>query len=208
MHAQGKTHQALALFDFDGTLCKRDSFTGFMFFAHSKMHVIRRGVFVLPWILTYYLKRYPAHLMRPKLYRALFKNCDAEQMHRIAQQYADQLLHHFDLEVYKQLRQHQQRGDRVILVSASLDLYLAPLCQALNIELLCTQVEVQNQRLSGAYSSADCSNAEKVKRIHAYCDLAQYHTIYAYGNSPEDQAMLNLADYAYLHGQTNGLPTL
>jgi len=57
----------LALFDFDGTLCTKDSFTGFIFYTLSKRHIMRKGLKILPWIQAYYLKLYPADAMRAKL---------------------------------------------------------------------------------------------------------------------------------------------
>ncbi|WP_353887636.1 haloacid dehalogenase-like hydrolase, partial [uncultured Acinetobacter sp.] len=69
MHATRETDQTvnLALFDFDGTLCTRDSFTHFIFYALSKRHIVRQGIKILPWIQAYYLKLYPAPSMRIKL---------------------------------------------------------------------------------------------------------------------------------------------
>ena len=208
MHAQSQTHQNLALFDFDGTLCQCDSFTGFMFYAHTKRHVIQRGLRILPWILAYYLRCYSADKMRPKLYAALFKHSSARHMQYHARHYAHQLLHQLDNTILHQLQQHQARGDRVILVSASLDVYLKPVCEYLGIELLCTEVQQGHVILNGQYRSPDCSGVEKVRRIQQHCDLSQYKTIYAYGNSDEDLAMLRLADYPYMHGKDQSLPIL
>lgn len=46
MHATSETNQAvnLALFDFDGTLCTKDSFTSFIFYTLSKRHIVRQGM--------------------------------------------------------------------------------------------------------------------------------------------------------------------
>ena len=201
MYAKSQPSQVLALFDFDGTLCKRDSFTGFIFYAHSHMRIVKRGVTILPWILAYYAKQYPAHLMRPKLYQALFKNIDADQVQKAAQHYVKTLVKHLDSDLLKQLQQHQRLGHRVILVSASLDLYLQPLCQHLGIELICTQVEIQNNLLTGQYASQDCSNEQKAIRILECCNLSHYSHVYAYGNSDEDLAMLELADTVHYVGR-------
>lgn len=44
MYAQNQKSQALALFDFDGTLYPHDSFTGFIFYVLKKRHIIWRGL--------------------------------------------------------------------------------------------------------------------------------------------------------------------
>ena len=210
MHAKSETHKTLnlALFDFDGTLYPKDSFTGFIFYTLSKQHIVKKGFKILPWIQAYYLKLYPAHAMRPRLFQSMFKDISANFLQNLAQEYAQQLIQNLDQELLQQLRLHQQNGDRVVLVSASIDLYLVPICKALNIELICTMTEIKNGLLTGHYSSEDCSCEQKKLRILQQYNLEDYQYIYAYGNSEEDLDMLSLADHPYMMGAAKPLPEL
>ena len=210
MHAKSETHKTLnlALFDFDGTLYPKDSFTGFIFYTLSKRHIVKKGLKILPWIQAYYLKLYPAHAMRPRLFQSMFKDISANFLQNLAQEYAQQLIQNLDQELLQQLRLHQQNGDRVVLVSASIDLYLVPICKALNIELICTMTEIKDGLLTGHYSSQDCSCEQKKLRILQKYNLADYGFVYAYGNSEEDLDMLSLADFAYMMGENKPLPQI
>ncbi len=210
MYATCQTHQTvnLALFDFDGTLCTRDSFTGFIFFALSKRHILRQGIKILPWIQAYYLKLYPAHAMRPKLFAAMFKQADVPALQNLAQEYAELLVDDLNPLLLQQLQQHQALGDRVVLVSASIDLYLQPLCAVLGIELICTQTEIKDQQFTGYYASPDCSREQKKQRILNQFNLKEFQHIYAYGNSEEDLDMLSLADHRFMVGVDQQLPPL
>ena len=208
MHAQNQKPQALALFDFDGTLYPHDSFTGFIFYALKKRHIIWRGLRILPWITAYYLKIYPAHRMRPKLYASMFKDSDAEEILQLAQEYAATLIAKLDPALFNQLKQHQQLGHDVVLVSASVDLYLKPVCRYLNIDLICSEVEIKAGKITGFYQTADCSNEQKKIRILEKYNLENYAEIYAYGNSDEDEEMLSLANYPYLVGKNQQLPQI
>ena len=210
MHAKSQTHKTinLALFDFDGTLYPKDSFTGFIFYTLSKRHIVKKSLKILPWIQAYYLKLYPAHAMRPRLFQSMFKDISANFLQNLAQEYAQQLIQNLDQELLQQLRLHQQNGDRVVLVSASVDLYLVPICKALNIELICTATEIKNGLLTGHYSSEDCSCEQKKLRILQQYNLEDYQYIYAYGNSEEDLDMLSLADHPYMMGENKSLPEL
>ena len=208
MYATGETHKNLALFDFDGTLCKKDSFTGFIFYALSKRHIVKQGLKLLPWIHAYYLNVYPAHAMRPKLFYGMFKDRDYAEIQKIAEEYAQQLIQELDPKFMQQLQLHQALGHDVVLVSASIDLYLKPLCQLLGIDLICTETEVLESRLTGHYQSADCSRMEKKKRIAQQYPIAEYASIYAYGNSEEDLEMFSLAQYTYMVGRDQKLPAL
>lgn len=203
MHAKSETHKTLnlALFDFDGTLYPRDSFTGFIFFALSKRHIVKRGLKILPWIQAYYLRLYPAHAMRPRLFQSMFKDISVDVVEQLAHEYALKLIKRLDQDLLQQLQQHQQRGDHIVLVSASVDLYLTPICEFLNIELICTQTEIKDGLLTGRYHSEDCSREQKKLRILQQYNLADYQAIYAYGNSEEDLDMLSLADYPYMVGR-------
>ena len=193
---------------FDGTLCKKDSFTGFIFYALSKRHIVKQGIKLLPWIQAYYLNAYPAHAMRSKLFRAMFSNANVLELEQIAQEYATSLISQLNPPMLKQLRQHQALGDEVVLVSASVDVYLKHVCNLLNIDLICTQTEQINNTYTGQYTTPDCSSEQKNYEFLEKYSLDHYSVIYAYGNSIEDQEMLELADHAYMVGVDKSLPKL
>ena len=208
MHATRQKHQNLALFDFDGTLCRQDSFSRFFFEVLTKREILLRGIKLLPWLVAYIVHAYPAAKMRPRVFCALLQHHNAANIQEQAHRYAQHLLSQLNPQLLQQLHAHQARGDRVVLVSASLNLYLAPFCQALNIELLCTEVEIQDHTLTGHYASPDCSGPEKQARVLANYCLSDYAKIYAYGNSAEDHELLSLAHYPFMCGQDHTLPNL
>ena len=206
MYATSKKNINLALFDFDGTLCKKDSFTGFIFYALSKRHIVKQGLKILPWIQAYYLNIYPANSMRPKLYRAMFSGADTSEIQQLAKEYAQHLMSQLDPQLYQQLLDHQEQGDDVVLVSASIDIYLQLICDLLNIDLICTGTEIINHQFTGNYSTPDCSSEQKKYRISERYNINKYQKIYAYGNSEEDLDMLSLADFKYMVGEDRVLP--
>src|SRR5690606_4205881 len=138
------------------------------------------------------------HHMRPKLYVSMFKDSDAEEILQLAQDYVQQLIFKLNPKLLEQLKQHQQLGHEVVLVSASLDLYLKPVCSYLNIDLICSEVEIKAGKMTGFYQTADCSKEQKKIRILEKYNLKDYAEIYAYGNSDEDEEMLSLATYSYM----------
>ena len=208
MHATRQTYQNLALFDFDGTLCCQDSFTGFIFYALKKRHIMRQGLKILPKIQAYYLQRYPADQMRQTLFYTMFKDQDATVIQHMAQDYAQQLIARLDSQMLIRLKAHQAQGDQVVLVSASLDLYLKPVCEILGIDLICTQPEIVHGKFTGHYQTPDCSAEQKSLRVQAHYCIDQFAYIYAYGNSHEDEALLALADYPFMLGRDLDLPPL
>ncbi len=200
--------KALALFDFDGTLYLEDSFTQFIFYTLSKRHIMRRGIKILPWIQAYYAKVYPAHAMRQKLYQHMFKHQKYVHIQKLAERYSHRLLKQLNPVLLAQLKHHQALGHEVVIVSASLDLYLQPLSQLLNVKLICTQTEQRHQHLTGEYLTPDCSGEQKKFRIQQQFKINEFDEIYAYGNSHEDLAMLALAKHRFMVGVDQTLPPL
>lgn len=102
---------------------------------------------------------------------------------------------------------HQRRGDQVVVVSASLDVYLEPWCRALGVDVICTQLEAADGRLTGKYFQGDCCGADKTRRIRERYRLADYATIYAYGDTEDDRQMLDMAHVKVFRWQeVSGMP--
>ncbi len=63
----------------------------------------------------------------------------------------------------QRIARHQARGDTVVVVSASLDVYLRPWCQQHNLELLCSEVEFQNGAATGKYQGRLQRHGQKAR---------------------------------------------
>ncbi|EXG27405.1 haloacid dehalogenase-like hydrolase family protein [Acinetobacter baumannii 121738] len=74
-------------------------------------------------------------------------------------------------------------------------------CKSLDLDVICNQLEIDNGILTGCFIDGDCGYLEKVNRIKNKYDLTQYSIIYAYGDTPNDYAMLELAHRKYYKWQ-------
>jgi phosphatidylglycerophosphatase C len=77
----------------------------------------------------------------------------------------------------------------VVVVSASLDVYLSEWCEQLGLELIATELESEGGLLTGRYRAGDCNGAEKTRRVRARYALEAFPTVYAYGDTHEDEAL-------------------
>ena len=160
----------LAVFDFDGTLTYRDSFT---LFLREELGIVRyltgllglavpAACFAVGIISRDELKE---KLMRPN---------------GIA-------------EVTEQLRQ----GSKVTLCSASPELILKPFADRLGIELIATRLEERNGVLTGKIDGQNCRQSEKVLRLkHEIGELDKYY-VKAWGDSAGDKHLLEFANEPY-----------
>jgi HAD superfamily phosphoserine phosphatase-like hydrolase len=94
---------------------------------------------------------------------------------------------------------HRQAGHHLILMSASVDLYVPEIGSALQFnETLCTQVRWNGSRLDGALVGVNCRGEEK-RRLLLQTRMANPGcTIFAYGNSAPDLPHLREADHGVL----------
>jgi phosphatidylglycerophosphatase C len=192
----------LALFDFDGTITRTDTWTPFMQLAVRPARIVAGRVLLSPVVVGYKLGMISASRGRQVAARVGFRGEDAARMRRLGLEYATSTLP-------AQVRQpaldriawHRSRGDQVVIVSASLDLYLSPWCAGRGLDCICTTLEERDGRLTGRCAGGDCAGLEKVRRIRQRFDLGRYETVYAYGDTAEDREMLELAQRKYYRWQ-------
>ncbi len=102
---------------------------------------------------------------------------------------------------------HRRAGHELVLVSASPEIYVAPLARRLGFDAaLATRLEVgPDGRLTGRIEGWNCRGPEKVARLRAWMG-SDASLVYAYGDSPGDEEMLALADTAVRVGRAKRLP--
>lgn len=188
----------LALFDFDGTITSGDTFTPFIFQAVEPVRIVIGGVVLSPLIAAYKLGFLSPSLMRRSIVRVGFIGRRHADLQAAGVQYSRRRLPSLVRpKALERIRWHQAQQDTVVVVSASLDVYLVEWCRELGVELICTELEERKGLLTGRYRDGDCSGQEKARRIRERYDLERFHTVYAYGDTTEDEAMLALAHQRY-----------
>ena len=198
----------LALFDFDGTITHADMYTKFLHFSGTKRRAMLAKVILPPFYLLYKAGIIPAPKMRAiASYLAFFRR-EMHEVYAAGEKYAEEVIPQFIREIaLNKLQWHKDNGDLIVIVSASLDVYLARWCAQNGFSLICSELEIDGWRLTGRYVNGDCSCDNKSSNIRKIYDLSQYDKIYAYGDTTEDLAMLNLANEAYLNWEPYTIDT-
>lgn len=188
----------IALFDFDGTITGRDMFTDFLYFAASQRRLSFGKALLAPVKFAYMAKLISSSYARRVVVRYGFSGMSEITGWSKGRQFCNDHIEQFvKTEAMEKLAWHQSRGDKIVIVSASLELYLKPWCENQNIDLICTKLCSREGYFTGAYRGKDCTGLEKVCRIQQRYNLEEYGTVYAYGDTSEDMAMLDLADEKY-----------
>lgn len=188
----------LALFDFDGTITTGDTFTPFLRIAIPKSRAVLGGLLISPVLVGNRLGLISTPKTRPIVVRAGFRGVPAAAVREIGRRYASEVLPTVvEPTAMECLQRHQRQGDTVAVVSAGLDAYLSPWCDANGVVLICSELEERHDRLTGRYRRGDCSGPMKAVLIRARFDLNQFNSVFAYGDTREDREMLALANRKY-----------
>lgn len=192
----------LALFDFDGTITQREMFADFMRAAVSTRRRLAGALLFGPMLAGYKLGLVSGNAIRASVVQFGFRGMRAEAVDEAGRRFAlDVLPTALRPDALERIRWHRQQGDRVMVVSGALDVYLAHWCRHHGLDLLCSRLETCGGVLTGRYRGPQCVGAEKSRRIREVLDLNEFPVIYAYGDTYEDWDMLRLAHRRYYRGQ-------
>lgn len=192
----------LILFDFDGTLTRRDSWFDFLWFALG------------PWRLLAGTPRVGVHLLRlwgqgnwsngtakQRIMGVYFGGWPRSRLEEVAAEWTRRRLPVLlRADLLHRLREYRAAGHSVALVSASIDLWLRPFCEHEKIDLLCTELAYRNGYFCGDFQTPNCKGPEKARRIKAAYDLGAFGRIVAFGNSAGDREMFALAQEVWFCG--------
>ena len=188
----------LILFDFDGTITKKDSLIIFIKYVIGDFYYYKGLLMLSPMLLAYKLKIISNNIAKEKLIAHFFNGWDKIEFQSIANNYSiekiEEIIRPSALE---RIKWHKQQGHTVVIVSASVECWLKGWCENNNLELIGTKLEFRNDKLTGKFSTKNCYGIEKVNRIKEKYNLKNYEIIYAYGDSKGDKEMLSIADKKY-----------
>jgi phosphatidylglycerophosphatase C len=193
----------VAAFDFDGTLIARDSFLPFLLRISGKRSLGRALVISSPSMVRAYGVRRDRDATKEALVARLLRGFPADRLNAAGEAFGTELADRLRPAMATRLSWHREQGHHLVLVSASLDVYLQPLGRRLGFDaVLATALEVGDDgRLTGRLRGANCRGTEKEARLRAWLAANLDNTpveIWAYGDSTGDRELLAMADHPHL----------
>lgn len=172
------------VYDFDKTIFKYDSTTMFYFYClkrHNRIHL--QG----PTLLSSFLKFY------------LFKKGTKTEFKETMYNFVKEINYRKDVQdFWKQNKRNlkkwylKQRKDTDVIISASPEFLLKPICDELNVNLICSKVSP----ITGNYDGINCHGEEKVRRFRELYPDAEIDNFYS--DSYSDTPLAKLAKCAYI----------
>lgn len=177
------------VYDFDGTIYQGDSSVDFFLFAlKRKPSLIRYVLKQAKGFFLYAIKRIGKTQLK-EYYFCFLATVDARKL-------AEDFWEQNQRKIYTWYLQQQQPGD--IIISASPEFLLKPICERLGIRhLIASEVDVR----SGRFSGENCRGEEKVRRLASEYHVTQIDRFYS--DSQSDLPLAKLAKEAFLivHGK-------
>lgn len=196
----------MALFDLDGTLTWRDTLLPFLLgFVRQRPYRALRA-WRLPAALLRYWQNRDRGALKSSVIRMLMRGetrpvLDAWAQRFVAQLKAKQRFRPVALAV---VEAHRAAGDRLVLLSASPDLYVPKIGEMLGFErTICTEVQWQGERLDGRLKTPNRRGEEKLNCLAQVRRQYPGLPVIAYGNAASDLDHLRQADRALLVNGNN-----
>lgn len=188
----------LAVFDLDGTLTTRDSFVAYLV-TFGRRHARYRALASMPfWLGAYVGKLMKDYQLKQRLIRSFVAGVDSHAIQEHTEWFCQYWLpRHLHPVGHHLLQQHLRQQHRVILLSASPDIFVPKVAFELGIEeVICTRVRQLDGVWQGELDGLNCKGAEKLASLQRY--LGSTHRpsgSFSYGDSKSDLAVLSWVEH-------------
>jgi phosphatidylglycerophosphatase C len=187
----------LVVFDLDGTITYHDTLVPYVIgYLRQKPWRLLRLVQVLPAVIAFVLRLADHGKVKAALLRATLRGRTRAELQAWTDRFVPQLIAHgMRAQALEAIAEHRRRGDHLVLLSASPDLYVPTIAQHLGFaESICTGVSWDRDRLVGELTTANRRGDEKTRVFRALRERFPGLATMAYANGPSDIDHLYLSD--------------
>ena len=196
----------VAVFDFDGTLTVADSLLPFLREVAGRWRFWIGMVLLSPVFAAGGLGLMRRERLKEKLLREFLRGRTRMELEPVIARFIERRLQDLlNPRAMERLRQHQAQQHRIILLSASPELYLQPWAAKAGIaEVIATRLETISGTFTGRFDRLNCRGPEKVERLRAHLGDLSGYSIHAYGDSPSDRVLLERVEFGHYRTFTGG----
>lgn len=181
----------LVVFDFDATITYCDSFLPFLRFHAGRVGFWRRMLGLMPNFAAWKRGKLDREELKDITVNSFFAGLPEAEFKQAAQRYAHKHDRHLlNIKARKALRRHVDRGDEVVIVTASPEEMVRPFAETFGVEVIGTKLTTNEGVLTGHLGSPNCRGPEKIVRLTEYFGERGQALKAAYGDSGGDREIL------------------
>lgn len=180
------------LFDFDDTIYRGDSFVHFTFYSQTFINFL---FFWISVVVQLSVGKSKSQIKESFFFR--FKDMRQKDFKILCKNFYKKKIKKNIKKSFIRYLKEIEKDAQIVIVSASIGDYIEPFCKEKDIHLISTELEINNDKLTGIFKTPNCKGKEKVDRIRRIFNLSNYNEIIAFGNSDGDKQMLELATKKY-----------
>jgi len=190
----------VAAFDFDGTITTRDSLPYFLLYTSGFFKTFFKLTLHIPKFIACLLKIISRQQLKESLLKSFFYGMPINTLREKGKKFANGPLKKIvKQDAIDEIKKQQALGNRCILVSANLDVYLEEFCRLNGFtDCLSSKVGFDGRGfVTGYLQGVNCRGIEKVKQLEELLGFKSEYILNAYGDSDGDREMLEFADHAF-----------
>ena len=210
MSVEGK--KTAAFFDVDGTIVSTTIVHYYVQFRSCLLPSFFRPFWIAWFALKVVYYFFLDKVSRARFNRVFYRNYRGLNAEDVKQLASEQFETYVRLKLFPAaldcIREHQNQGDLLVLVTGSLDFIIQPLTDYLQADAALTvQLEEVHGKFTGELTTLPLSEEEKVRAIQVF---AEQHNVdlaasYAYGDSRADLPMLECVGNPIVVNPSKGL---
>ncbi|MDP5171874.1 MAG: HAD-IB family hydrolase [Bacteroidia bacterium] len=188
----------LAVFDFDGTLTTQDSMLAFCHYVVGPRNYALGLLRLAPLLLGFKFRLVSNVRAKEAFMSAFLGGRSIEELERYAQRFCEEVLPTILRPGgLAAIDAHKASGHELLLITASLELWVKPWASNRQIPVLGSVGEYSNGIFTGKLTGNNCHGPEKVLRLQAWLGGKRPARVIAYGDSLGDKELLAYADEAF-----------
>jgi phosphatidylglycerophosphatase C len=194
------TLMAIAVFDLDGTITRRDTLFPLVvrYLARRPWRLLRL-LRVVPGLLRFAVDR-DRGILKQALLQATMRGATRNEIAKLSQDFVrDKIAQGSFRDALAAIRRHRDGGHYLVLMSASVDFYVPEFARQLGFDhVISTEVRWDGERLDGTLTSPNRRGEEKARCLRELLDARSDTESFAYGNSASDLPHMRLVRHGQL----------
>lgn len=188
----------IVVFDFDGTIVSKDTLLEFIKYTQGKFAFCVIFLLFSPLLMLMKLHLYSNEKVKQKLWSFIYQGVSLSDFQQMCESFAKANKHLIYCKAQNRIEEHITAGDKVLIITANIENIVSLFAHSLGVyDVIGTQIEVKDDKLTGLLATPNCYGREKVRRLREKYPNRNDYELIVYGDSRGDFELMNYADKRY-----------